>query len=548
MELTRALPFANPLARVRLSMKDGPLLFGIAIAGLPIALVVIAAFNADSAEAWRHVLQTRLFSDTLRTLLILLLSGALMLFIGVPTAWLVTAYRFPGRGVFEWLLILPLAAPGYVVAFGYADLMGVAGPIQSWLREVTGWAARDYWFPDIASLPGAAFVLAICLYPYVYLAARAAFVTQSVCTLEAARTLGAGPSTRFFKVALPAARPAIMAGLALALMEVAADYGATSHLGVQTLTVGLFSTWKGFGDAGAAARMAIVLLALVFILRQIERNSRGRGGVEATSLRWRRFERLPLPGGLAAAAAALCATIFILGFVLPIGRLSFIALETRPDVATFANATVNTVLLAGMGTILTFIVALVFALAIRSGGVAGRLASSVGSAGYAVPGAVLALGAIAVTGAMTRWGWISGPTITVGLTALVWVYASRFSAAGSSAIAAALERTPNSMRNAARSLGARPMVRIWRLDLPMAASGALVGGLIIFVEILKELPATLMLRPFDWDTLAVRAFNYASDERLGAAALPCLLITAAGLVPVIILSWRLSRSRPGDAM
>lgn len=546
--MTAAALSVRPSARIwRTRLRHLPALIAMALVLAPILVAGLAGLFLGGGTAWNEIGPVRLLVHTGNTLLLIGLGGALMLLTAVPAAWLVTMHRFPGRAIFEWLLILPLAAPGYVLAYAYADLSGVAGPVQSLLREITGLPARAYWFPDMASLPGAAYVLAAGLYPYVYLAARAAFMTQSVCALEAARTLGASPWRRFFRVALPGARPAIAAGLALALMEIAADYGATSFLGVQTLTVSLFSNWKAYGDATAAARLALVLMLIVFALQAIERVQRGRAGVEATSLRWRTLSREPLSRAAGLGAALFCTGMFLWGFGLPVTRLVWLALEHRESVAPVGDALRNTVLLAAMGTAIAFLLAIIFALTQRAGSAFGETARLVAASGYAMPGAVLALGALIVTGSLTRWGWLGGLTAPVAITALLWVYASRFTAAGASALDAALARAPDSMRHAARALGAGPLRRAMRIDLPIASAGAAAGALILFVEILKELPATLMLRPFDWDTLAVRAHAYASDERLAAAALPSLLITAAGLLPVILLSRKLSQSRPGES-
>ncbi len=545
--MARLLPLTLPLAtRRRWREPSDPLALGVAlmaamVIGAPVLAAMLAGLLQGGGLAWQHLFETQLAGYTVTTLAVLALTGVFILACAVPAAWLVTWYRFPGRGLFEWLLILPLAAPGYVLAFAYADLFGVGGPVQSALREATGWSARDYWFPDIASTPGLAFVLAGALLPYVYLTARAAFVTTSLCTLDAARTLGASRARAFRHVALPAARPAIAAGLALALMEAAADYGAASFLGVETLTVGVFRAWESFGAASSAARIALILLLIALVLQVLERRLRGRAGFGATSSRWQRIERRPL-GPLAAVGAILaCAGLAAWGFFLPMGRLVWLAGETGGGQAPVLQATWNSVRLAAAGAGAGFVLGLVIALFARDSALGARAARWASTAGYAAPGAVLALGGLAVLDLMPF-------TLTGGaaLVALVWIYASRFTAAGAQPMEAALARAPASLGHAAQSLGAGRMRRLVTVDLPIALPGALVGALILFVETLKELPATLMLRPFNWDTLAVRAYAYASDERLAQAALPCVMITLAGLAPVMVLSWRLSRARPGD--
>ncbi|MEO0465077.1 MAG: iron ABC transporter permease [Pseudomonadota bacterium] len=496
---------------------------------------------SGGGETWAHISGTTLSTYAGSTVVMLVLTGILVLVFAIPAAWLVTMHEFPGRRFLEWLLILPLAAPAYVLAIAYANLLGVAGPVQSGLRDMTGLSARDYWFPDINSLPGLSVILAAALYPYVYLAARAAFTTTSICTLDAARTLGARPRDLLLRVALPAARPAIIAGLSLALMEAAADYGAADYLGVQTLTVGVFRAWSSYGDVGAGARLALILLALAVFLQWLERFDRGSAGSEATSKRWQSLTRARLNGWHGWAAAGFCFALFSLGFGIPVLRLLWIAIDTNAPVASLSGAAVNSILLAAAGASLAFIAGLAVALGARRKTGLSRLARLAASGGYAVPGAVLALGGLIVI------GWLGlGLTGHVALLVLIWIYVCRFTVAGAEPMQAALARAPKSMDQAARSLAASPLRRLVRVDLPIAMSGAVVAALILFVEILKELPATLMLRPTGWDTLAVRAYGYASDERVAEATVPCLLITLAGLVPVILLSVRLSRARPGE--
>ena len=522
------------------AFRQLPVLAAGLIIALPVVIVLATGLAEGGGAAWTHIRDTLLLRYLAGTVSVLTLTAILCLLMAVPAAWLVTMFRFPGRGVFEWLLVLPLAAPGYVLAYAWSDLTGVGGPMQSTLRDATGWSARDYWFPDISSLPGLAFVLACTLYPYVYLTARAAFISQSVCTLEAARSLGASAGRTFWSVALPAARPAIAAGLALALMEAAADYGAAEFLGVPTLTYGIVRAWKSFGEPAAAARLAFVLLALILTFVIVERQARGRAGIQQSSIRWRQISRVDLNGASAIGAFALCAGIFTLAFALPVGRLIWRSLEAGKRSAPVMDALGNSLLLAAAGASIAFILALIIALSIRAKGPLATFARIAASSGYAIPGAVLALGALAVISVLPVN--LSGG---VALAALAWVYAVRFTAAGTEPMAAALARAPASIGHAAQSLGASPFRRTMAVDLPVAMSGAAAAALVLFVEALKELPATLMLRPFNWDTLSVRAHAYASDERLAAAALPALLITCAGLLPVILLTWQMSRARPG---
>ncbi len=522
------------------TLNDLPAIAAATLIGAPVLAACLGGLLFGGGMAWDQVVETRLWFYLSSTLGVLLLCAALVLAAAVPAAWLVSAFDFPGRPILDWALVVPLAAPGYVIAYAYADLLGVAGPFQSAIRDVTGLAARDFWFPDVYSVPGCAFVLAACLYPYVYLSARAAFTTQSVCALEAARSLGAGPTRAFWQVALPGARPAIAAGLSLALMEAAADYGAADFLGVPTLTVGLVRTWASFGDAAAAARLSVFLIAIALAFQWLERRGRGQGGVQASSIRWRAQERVRLRGLTAIGASLFCLTVLATGFLVPVARLVWIAIEQRASVAPLSDALWNSVLLAGMGAAFAFVLAVIIALGARHRKIGARLGQIAASAGYSVPGAVLAVGGLMVLSIL--------PLSLTGGTAialLVWIYASRFTAAGAGPMEAALMRAPASLGHAARSLGAGPLRQAWSVDRPIALSGAAIGALILFVETLKELPATLMLRPFNWDTLAVRAHAYASDERLAAAAAPSLLITLAGLGPILILCRQLARARPG---
>ena len=527
----------------RLNDHSGDMLVlaALGIILIPIAVTLMTGLLAGGGPVWSHILETKFLAYLSGTVFVLTGVAGLVLLTAVPCAWLVTVHEFPGRRLFSWLLILPLAAPGYVLAFSYADLFGVAGPIQSQIRDLTGLAARDYWFPDVLSAPGCAFVLAAALYPYVYLTARAAFVTQSTSTLEAAQALGASPWKRFWRVALPAARPAIAAGLALALMEAAADYGAADFLGVQTLTVGVFRAWSSFGDPAAGARLALVLVSITLFLQWFERYQRGSAGYRASASRWRTPHRTPLKGWRALAATSACALVFLWGFGAPITRLIWLAIDARATTPPLLRPVLNSVSLAFIGAVVAFLVGLVFALARHRQRPLGQSAALAAAIGYAMPGAVLALGGLYALSVLPF-------TLTglAALTVLVLVYVCRFTAAGLGPLDAAFARAPNSLNAAARSLGAAPLRRLVHIDLPIILPGAAVAALILFVETLKELPATLMLRPFNWDTLAVRAYAYASDERLEAAALPSLVIVLCGLLPVLLLSWRLSSGRAGE--
>lgn len=504
---------------------------------LPIAAALWFGLSAGGGQTWDHILQNRLQPYTLTTLSVLVMTAVLITLIGVPAAWLVSAYDFPGRKAFEWLLILPLAMPGYVMAYAWADLAGVAGPLQTALRNFSGLSARDYWFPDLFSAPGLAFVLASTLFPYVYITARASFAHQSLATLEVARSLGATGFERFLRVAMPAARPAILAGLALAVMEAAADYGAADFLGVQTLGVGIVRAWNSYGEPATAARLALVLISISFAFILVARALRGRAGSQQTTSRWLTPTRTSLTGLHMVLALAACGTILLITFILPLGRLIWLSLESARRPAPVFEPMMNSLILGLAGAMMALLCALCLTLAARGTTRLSWFARMIATAGYASPGVVLGLGGLFLLQA-------SGGALT-GLSALgllIWIYACRFTAAGTEPLSAELARIPRSLDHATRSLGVTGFARLWRVDLPLLRPGALAACLILFVEMLKELPATLMLRPFGWDTLAVRAHAYATDERLADATLPSLLITLAGLGPVILLSLRMSRS------
>lgn len=514
-------------------------LFSAGLICLPVLMALWFGFTQGGGESWDHILQNRLGPYTLTTVTMLILVAVFSLFLAVPAAWLISRYHFPGRAIFSWAMVLPLAVPGYVMAYVWAEITGVSGPLQTALRNLTGLAARDYIFPDVYNLPGLSFVLASTLFPYVYITARAAFANQSLCTLEAARSLGAGAWSCFARVAIPAARPALVAGLALALMEAAADYGAADYLGISTLGVGIVRAWGSFGEPATAARLALVLIFIAFAFLMLEWLSRGSGGVQQTSARWRSPDPERLTGASSLAAFLLCGSILLITFILPVGRLIWLAFEYQAVMPDLWSPLFSTLILATGGTLFAFACALMLSLSTRSSGK--QLSRLVGAAGYAAPGAVLALGAILFLSSSGIS--LAGP---FSLFILVWIYASRFTAAGAEPLSAALQRAPSSLGHAAQSLGASNFKRLWRIDLPLLRPGLFAGLLILFVETLKELPATLMLRPFGWDTLAVEAHKYATDERLAQAVMPSLLITLAGLAPVLLLSWQMSRSRRLD--
>ncbi|GAM99938.1 ferric iron ABC transporter permease protein [alpha proteobacterium U9-1i] len=462
------------------------------------------------------------------TLALMLVGGVGAIAVGAISAWLVSLCDFPGRRWFEWLLVLPLAAPSYVLAYSYASF--------TWAGGVSPIPVSGFW--------GVAFIYAVGLYPYVYLAGRAAFASQSACALEAARTLGAKPMALFTRVAAPLARPAIAAGGALVLMEIAADYGAAQHFGVTTLSTAIFRAWYAHANPHAALQISAVLLiaALVFLI--IERRARGRAAYAGGSTRWRTLPRYKLNSVAGVGAALFCAALITFGAALPLAWLARLAL-LHARLGDIAGPFVNSLTLSAIGAAVTLTLALAIASFARRAGRLGKGALFAAGIGYAAPGAVIALGALTLFGLAREAGWVGGLGAGLALTALIWTYAARFTAAGAGPIDSGLARLSKNLDSSARTLGAGPITRTLRIDLPIAAPSLAAAALILFVEILKELPATLVLRPFDFDTLAVIAYAYASDERLLQAAAPALLIFVAGLAPVLILTRGIGRARAG---
>jgi iron(III) transport system permease protein len=531
--------------------------WGIALVVAAPLLGVVASMGGADGATLRHLAATTLpeiLANTLALAVIVALGTGIL---GIATAWLVTMCRFPGSRTLEWALLLPMAMPAYIIGYAYTDLLAFAGPVQTALREVFGWRRGGYWFPDIQSVGGAGTMFVLVLYPYVYLMARAAFLEQSVCVLEASRMLGARPWRSFVAVALPLARPAIAGGVALALMETLADFGTVQYFGVQTFTTAIYRTWYGMGDRAAAAQLASMLLGVVLALLIMERTSRGRARFHHTSRRYRAIRPLALSGWRAIAAILACATPVVLGFVLPVWmlvRLHAIAGD-RISPSLFASLAANSLAIAGLAAAMTVAAALVLGYGQRQGAsrwtaVAIRFATM----GYAIPGTVIAVGVVIWLGqldnAVDRWaratfGIPTGLLLSGSIAALLFAHLVRFLSVASSAVDAGLGRITASMDDAARTLGATAARILARVHAPMMRASVLTAATLVFVDVLKELPATLLVRPFNFDTLAVHVYALAADERLAEAAAPALAIVLAGLTPVAILSLMIRAGRAG---
>lgn len=527
------------------------------VIALPMLVVASYAFHTGN-EVWAHLASTVLADYVVNSLTLAFGVGIGTLIIGVGTAWLTVMCEFPMRRTLAWLLLLPMAVPAYIIAYTYTGMLDVAGPVQEILRAWTGWDYGDYWFPPVRSLGGAIVMLTLVLYPYVYLLTRAAFIEQCVCVLDVGRTLGLRPPEVFRRIALPLARPAIVTGVSLVLMETLADYGTVKYFGVSTFTTGIFRTWFGLGDQAAAAQLSAVLLGVIFSLILLERWSRRQRQYHHTGHAYQALPSYPLRGWRGGLATAACLLPVILGFVLPAWQLTEWSLRTAGGAfdSRFPRLVWNTVALASLTASLAVGLALLlgYGRRLRHGRIM-RTAVRVASLGYAVPGTVIAVGVVIPlawldnqvdTFSRAYLGISTGLILSGTIVALVFAYLVRFLAVSLQTVEAGLAKVSTNVDDTGRSLGASPGRVVTRIHLPLLRSSLLTAGLLVFVDVLKELPATLILRPFDFNTLAVRTFELANDEQLAAAAPSALAIAVAGVGPVILLSRSIARSRPGQ--
>ena len=522
-------------------------------------LFVFSGIFTWQGEIFRHLWDTVLGEYIRNSLALMVGVGTGVLFLGVGTAWLVTMCRFPGYSWLEWALLLPLSAPAYLLAYSYSNLLSYYGPVQGLLRGIFGWqSATEYWFPNIRSLWGAIAVLALVSYPYVYLLARLAFLEQGVCTLEASRSLGCNPWQSFIRVALPLARPAIAAGLALVLMETLNDFGTVQYFGVNTFTTGIYSTWFGFGEREAATQLAAFLMIFVLILVILERWSRRQAKFYQTSSPQQHLPRYQLKGLRAFAALVFCLFPFLLGFVAPVSYLSYLTVSYAQEINNnnFVQLASHSLILASLTAAIALILGLVLAYGQRlSGQPVTNFAVKVAGMGYAIPGSVIAVGVLIPAGNFDNWfanwwenvwGMKIGLVLSGTIAILVYAYLVRFLAVALGSLEGSLGKIKPTLDDAARSLGKTPTQILWQVHTPLMTGGLLTAVMLVFVDVMKELPATLVIRPFNFDTLAIRVYQYASDERLIEAAAPALTIILAGMLPVIFLSVQIARSRPND--
>jgi iron(III) transport system permease protein len=533
--------------------------FFAAVIAAPILTVLILAASS-SGDIWNHLASTVLPRYIRTTLGLMAGVGAGTAVIGVASAWLVTLCRFPGRQVFEWALLLPLAMPAYVVAYVYTDILEYAGPVQELLRQVFGWSSgRDYWFPEIRSLGGAAAMMTLVLYPYVYLLARIAFLQQSACVLEASRTLGLGPWRSFFSVALPLARPSIVIGVSLVLMESLNDFGTVDFFSVETLTAGIYDVWLNMNNTAGAAQLATVSLAFVLALIGAEKWSRRSQRFYTTSSKYRPLPNYRLKGSRAAIAFAVCLFPVAFGFLVPAGVLLNYAARFYEESlsANFLTYAGNSLILSSISAALAALLGLFMAYGVRMSGSPLLVAASrLASIGYAVPGAVLAVGVMiplaradaAIDGLMRHlFGIPAGLLLSGTIVAVTYGYLVRFLALSYGTAESSLAKITPNMDGASRTLGMSPGRTLRRVHLPLIRGSVLAAAILVFVDCMKELPMTIILRPFNYGTLATQVHQFASDELLEESALGALAIVAAGILPVIILSATIRDTRPGHS-
>ena len=520
---------------------------------LPLLAVLLQVFKPDSEGVWRHLVETQLADYVGNSVALALGAGLGAAFLGVGTAWIVAMHRFPGRGILEWALLLPLAMPTYVIAYLYTDLLQFTGPLQTGLREFFGWQRGDYWFPDIRSLGGAILIFSLVFYPYVYVMARAAFLEFSGSLMEAARSLGLSTRHAFFRVALPMARPAVAGGVALVVMESLAEFGAVSYFGVPTFTTGIYRAWYAFGSPVAAAQLAAALLGVVALVLLLEKVSRSRARFHVTG------HRLPILPQLAPTGTILawfaCLLPLAGGFILPAALLLKMAIRSGDTQfgEKYLGLAFNSFSLALTASILTAALALllVYAERLHPGRVI-AVAKRTASLGYAVPGTVIAVGALIPLTALDnmliefmreRFGLTLGLLLTGSTVALIFAYIARFLAVAQNPVESSMARIRPSIDDAARTLGAGGSALLARVHVPMLAGGIISAVLLVFVDVMKELPATIVLRPFNFETLATQVYILAADERLSEAATPSLAIVGVGLIPIILLSRAIRRPK-----
>ena len=550
------LAFPSPL-----SLSLNPWVIVLLSVALVVALPILVVFGhivVPTDGVWQHLASTVLPRYLSNTFWLITGVGLGTLVIGTGCAWLVVMCRFPGKRLFEWALLLPLAVPTYVIAYAYTDFLQFAGPLQTALRGWFDWQHGDYYFPNIRSLGGATMLITLVLYPYVYLLTRASFLEQSVCVLDVGRTLGRGPWQLFVTVAVPLARPALVGGVSLVLMETLNEFGAVQFFGVDTFTTGIYRTWFGLGEPVAAAQLAACLLVFVIALVLLERWSRGKRRYFHTSSRYQQLPEYHLKGWRALGATLACLLPILVGFLIPSGILLNLAIHQGDSLfgTRFIRFATNSLSLSAVAALIAVGLAVVLSYGVRLYDTPGtRLFSRIAAMGYAIPGSVVAVGILIpfawLDHTLNSWlhayyGKIVGLIFSGSAFILIYAYVVRFLAVSFNAVEASLGKVTPSMDAASRTLGQTPGGTLRHIHTPLMRSSLLAAGILVFVDVMKELPATIILRPFNFDTLAVRAHSLASDERLAEASTASLTIVVVGILPVILLSLAMRRARPGS--
>jgi iron(III) transport system permease protein len=548
-------PVSPGLARLRARAGSGWTLGALATAALVLlpSLMVLASLAAPASDNWAHLSATVLPGYVSNTLKLMALVAIMTGIVGVGTAWLTVMTRFPGHSVASWALVLPLAIPGYIVAYVYTDLLAFSGPVQTALRAVTGWNGGDYSFPPVRSLPGAAIMLSLVLYPYVYLLARTSFQRQSAALFDAARSLGARPWRAFWRIALPCARPAIAGGIALALMETISDFGVVDYFAVPTLTTGIFRTWFSLGDPVSAAQIAAWLFIFAIALVFLEMASR-RGRVANPMARDIGSQPRRLSGLAAAGAILACALPVLLGFIVPAIVLARYALIAGDPLLgrSFFDFAWNSISIAAVAAALATLLALLLCYGERLRPTRfNRISIRLATLGYALPGAMIAIGILTLSTDIDRllgdtltdmFGMSPGLLLTGSVAGLLFAYVARFLTAAYNTTQSGLEKIHPTLDAAARVLGAPPRRVLSAVHVPLLRGALASAALIVFIDVMKELPATLLLRPFNFETLATRTYRLAADERIAEASTAALTIVLLGILPTILLSFSIARS------
>ncbi|EPZ8235104.1 ABC transporter permease [Vibrio fluvialis] len=520
---------------------------------LPILAIFFTAIG-QTDDVFAHLMSTVMPTYAFNTVVLTLSVMALALLFGIPSAWLMAMCRLPGEKVLQWALVLPLAIPGYIVGYIFTGWFDYAGPIQVWLRAQTGWLAGEYYFPDIRSLAGASIVLALVLYPYVYLMCRAAFMEQNVSLLQSARLLKCSPWESFRRISLPLVRPSIAVALSLVAMETVGDFGTVSYFAVNTLTTAVYDTWMNYSNLTAAAKISAVMLVIVLLLLSAERYSRRRQKLYQSQFNSHEDFRYALRGWKKWLALLWCWGLVCVAFIFPLLQLLSYAYTyfEQSWTAEFREYALNSLQVSLSAAVIGVAVALVvnFYSRLKSNRVSVAL-MRLSSMGYAVPGTVLAIGvmvpvltldhAVNDVAKVMQWGR-PGLIFSGTMFAIIFALIVRFSAVAIGSIESSLNKISPSLDMAARTMGCQANAMLWRVHLPLVRRGALIAGLLVFIESMKELNAALLLRPFNFETLATYVYNYASDEHLELAALPAVLLVLVGLIPLVVVNRSLEQN------